>query len=122
HGAILCDIDGTLAPIVTRADAAKVPPEASRLLAELARRYALVACVSGRSALDARRLVGVGGIAYAGAHGAELLQPSATEPTIAAGLEPYADRVRDFASRASARLRHLGVRLEDKGPIAALHW
>src|SRR5205085_7357618 len=68
------------------------------------------------------RLVGVGGIAYAGAHGAELLQPSAAEPTMPAALAEHADRVREFASRAADRLRHEGVRLEDKGPIAALHW
>src|SRR5439155_1344534 len=74
QAAILCDIDGTLAPIVERADAARVPPAASRTLAALARRYGLVACISGRSALDARRIVGVGAIAYAGAHGAELLE------------------------------------------------
>ena len=122
QAAILCDIDGTLAPIVERADAARVPPAASRTLAALARRYGLVACISGRSALDARRIVGVGAIAYAGAHGAELLQPSGTEPMVAHALESYAESVREFASAAWQRLRGIGVRLEDKGPIAALHW
>jgi trehalose 6-phosphate phosphatase len=122
RAAILCDIDGTLAPIAPRADSARVPPEASRTLAALARSYGLVACISGRSALDARRLVGVGGIAYVGAHGAELLQPSGVRPTVAAAYEEYRDRVREFASAAQRRLRGRGVRLEDKGPISALHW
>ena len=122
RAAILCDIDGTLAPIAPRADSARVPPEASRTLAALARSYGLVACISGRSALDARRLVGVGGIAYVGAHGAELLQPSGVRPTVAAAYEEYTDPVREFASAAQRRLRGLGVRHEDKGPISALHW
>ena len=74
---MLCDVDGMLAPIVRRADEARVSEETSILLGRLARRYALVACISGRSAADARRLVGVGGIAYAGSHGAELLEPGA---------------------------------------------
>ena len=73
QAAVFCDIDGTLAPIVMRAEEAHVREEVSVLLGRLGRRYGLVACVSGRPAAEARRLVGVGSIAYAGSHGAELL-------------------------------------------------
>ena len=121
--AVLCDIDGTLAPIVERAEEARVPPEATRMLAELARRYAVVACISGRSALDARRLVGVGGIAYAGAHGAELLWPGDRDPTALPEFERHRERVHSFVGAYDGdALRLLGVRVEDKGPIVALHW
>jgi trehalose 6-phosphate phosphatase len=123
RAAVLCDIDGTLAPIVARAEEARVPPEATRVLAELARRYALVACISGRSAADAKRLVGVGRIAYAGAHGAELLWPGDRAPTALPEFERHAERVHRFvASHDGEPLRALGVRVEDKGPIVALHW
>ena len=123
RAAILCDIDGTLAPIVDRAEEARVPPEATRLLAELTRRYALVACVSGRSAADAKRLVGVGRIVYAGAHGAEVLWPGDRAPTPLSEYARYADQVHRFvASHDGEPLRALGVRIEDKGPIVALHW
>src|SRR5215831_8359218 len=57
RSAVVCDIDGTLAPIVARPDQAHVPESTVELLARLALRYALVACVTGRSAADARRLV-----------------------------------------------------------------
>jgi trehalose 6-phosphate phosphatase len=117
------DVDGTLAPIVERPEDAHVPEKTSRQLGALARRYATVACISGRSASEARRLVGVGGIAYAGAHGAELLEPGATSPTVLPAFESGARRVRDFvASRDDRDLRRLRIRIEDKGPIAALHW
>jgi trehalose 6-phosphate phosphatase len=123
RAAVLCDIDGTLAPIVDRAQDAHVPEKASRLLGGLARRYALVGCVSGRSATEARRLVGVGGIAYAGAHGAELMRPGATRPEVAPAFASWAGRVREFAAaRDESDLRTLRVRIEDKGPIAAFHW
>lgn len=122
RAAVLCDIDGTLAPIVPRAEDAKVPAESARTLAALTRRYGLVACISGRSALEARRLVGVGGIAYVGAHGAELLQPSGSRPVVSPTLEQYRDQVRAFVSGARQKLRGTGVRHEDKGPISALHW
>src|SRR5438270_11345432 len=123
RSAVLCDIDGTLAPIVERAEQARVPPEATRLLADLARRYAVVACISGRSALDARRLVGVGAIAYAGAHGAELLWPGDRSPAALPEFERHAEKVHRFvAIHDGEPLRALGVRVEDKGPIVALHW
>jgi trehalose 6-phosphate phosphatase len=123
RAAVFCDIDGVLAPIVTRADDAKVRNETALLLSRLARQYALVACVSGRSATEARRLVGVGGITYAGSHGAELLGPGAARPRVNPAFQSWEERVKAFvAERDGPELRRLRVRIEDKGPIAALHW
>ncbi|HEV3379196.1 MAG TPA: trehalose-phosphatase [Thermoleophilaceae bacterium] len=123
RSAVLCDIDGVLAPIVRRADEARVSRPASVLLGRLARRFGLVACVTGRSAADARRLVGVGGIAYAGSHGAELLEPGAARPRIDEAFKRWEGDVKAFvAERDTPELRRLRVRIEDKGPIAAFHW
>ena len=123
RAAILCDIDGTLAPIVTRAEDAHVPDTASRLLAQAARRYGLVACISGRAAADARRLVGVGGIAYAGSHGAELLEPGAARARVSQAFESWAGQVERFAAdHDDPELRGLRVRIERKGAIVAFHW
>jgi len=123
RAAVLVDIDGTLAPIVQRAQDAHVPKQTSRLLAALTRRYGLVACISGRAALDARRLVGVGGIAYAGSHGAELLEPGASKPVVLPAFATWTDRVTAFTrDRDNSELRRLRVRIEDKGPIQAFHW
>jgi trehalose 6-phosphate phosphatase len=123
RSALLCDIDGVLAPIVRRAEEARVSEQTSVLLGRLARRFGLVACISGRSAADARRLVGVGGIAYAGSHGAELLEPGAARPHGNEAFQRWEGRVKQFvAARDTPDLRRLRVRIEDKGPIAALHW
>jgi trehalose 6-phosphate phosphatase len=120
---IFLDVDGTLAPIVGRAEDAHVPEKTSRALAALARRYGCVACVSGRAATEARRLVGVGGITYAGSHGAELLEPGSAKPTVLPAFESWTDRVQEFARARDERdLRVLRVRIEDKGPIVGLHW
>src|SRR4051794_30821663 len=59
RAAIFCDVDGTLADIVERAENAHVPESTSRLLGVIGRRYGCVAGISGRSATEARRLVGV---------------------------------------------------------------
>lgn len=120
---IFLDVDGTLAPIVERADQAHVPERTSRLLGALVRRYGCVACISGRAAAEARRLVGVGGIAYAGAHGAELLEPGHQKATILPEFESWTERVRQFvADRDERDMRLLRIRIEDKGAISALHW
>jgi trehalose 6-phosphate phosphatase len=123
RSALFFDVDGTLAPIVERAADAQVPKDTSLLLARLSRRYAQVACISGRSAADVRRLVGVGGIAYAGSHGAELLEPNASSPRIAPDFARWEPEVKSFVGeRDTPELRRLRVRIEDKGPIMTFHW
>lgn len=121
--ALFCDIDGTIAPVVSRAEDAIVPVEVSRLLGRLSARLGLVACVSGRGAADAKRLVGVGGVVYAGAHGAELLNPATGEVERAPELEAWREPVHEFVEALDvAALRRDGVRLEDKDFIQAMHW
>ena len=66
---VLLDVDGTLAPIVERPEDAAVPETTRAILRDLARRYALVACISGRTEGDARRVVGVDEVVYVGEHG-----------------------------------------------------
>jgi trehalose 6-phosphate phosphatase len=123
QSALFFDVDGTLAPIVHRAQDAQVPKETSLLLARLSRRYARVACISGRAATDVRRLVGVGGIVYAGSHGAELLEPNASSPRIAPDFQRFEPEVKEFVrERDTPELRALRVRIEDKGPIMTFHW
>lgn len=121
--ALFLDVDGTLAPVVERADDARVPTEVQRLLGELSSRLGLVACVSGRAAADAKRVVGVGGVVYAGAHGAELIDPATGEIDRAPELMAWQQPIHNFTSALDAGdLRRAGVRLEDKGFIQALHW
>jgi trehalose 6-phosphate phosphatase len=102
---VLLDVDGTLAPIVARAELAEVPEETRAELRRLVGRYALVACISGRTGADAYRLVAVDGIFYVGVHGLE--------------LAPEADAWR-APLRAFAELDWPWI--EDKGLTVALHW
>ena len=106
RSAILLDVDGTLAPIVRHADDAHVPEVTRTELIAVSRRYALVACVSGRRAAIARRMVSIGSIAD-------------VDPEFARAGE----RVRAFRdSVPNGDLHRLRVRAEDKDQIAAFHW
>lgn len=121
--AVLTDVDGTLAPIVERPEQAEVPGRASELLAAISERYGFVACISGRQALEARRLVGVERLAYAGNHGLELLLPGEDAPRLDPGVADGEKAAADFlAGLDAAALTAVGIRLEDKGPIQSLHW
>jgi trehalose 6-phosphate phosphatase len=97
--AVLLDIDGTLAPIVRHAADAHVPEATRTLLIEIAKRYRVVGCVSGRRAATARQIVAIGTIAYVGNHGGELLRPGSTRPEVDDALAAWTARVRDFATR-----------------------
>jgi trehalose 6-phosphate phosphatase len=123
RAAILLDIDGTLAPIVEHAADARVPEGTRQLLVAIAKRYGVVACVTGRRASEARALVSIGSISYLGSHGAELLRAGWTEAVLDPALEDWARRIHEFGREAdTADLRRLRVRLEDKGAIVAFHW
>ena len=121
--AILLDIDGTLAPIVEHAGDANVPEATRHLLIAVAKRYGLVACVSGRRAKESRAMVSIGTISYIGNHGAELLRAGWTEPKLDPAVEDWARRIQDFSRETDTpELRRCRVRVEDKGAIVAFHW
>ena len=120
---MLLDVDGTLAPIVRYAEEAHMPESTRTLLIEIARRYAVVACVSGRRASDARRIVSIGTISYLGSHGTELLRAGWTEPELDPAVRDWSRRIQAFGREAdTGELRRLRVRIEDKGSIVAFHW
>lgn len=123
HAAVLFDIDGTLAPIVRHASDAHIPQDTRTQLIAVAKRYGIVACVSGRQASVARQMVAIGSIAYVGNHGCELLAPGSAEVVVDRRVAAHAARVQAFARVAdTAEVQRLRVRREDKGPIVAFHW
>ncbi|HEU5325761.1 MAG TPA: trehalose-phosphatase [Candidatus Limnocylindria bacterium] len=116
---VLTDFDGTLSPIVTDPALARLVEGGHGALARLAEQLEVVAIITGRAALDARRMTGVPGLLIAGNHGTEWLEPTADEPVAAPGMED----VRSRLDRALARLPELeGVPIEHKGLSAAIHY
>jgi HAD superfamily hydrolase (TIGR01484 family) len=137
--AILTDFDGTLAPIVERAEDAALPGAARGVLERLVERYGLVGAVSGRRAAEVRALIDVEGLHYAGNHGLELLLPGdeapRPDPSVAGREREAAEFLAAIDGRppvevgsgrpdeaATGRLAEVGLRPEDKGPIQAIHW
>ncbi|MGB6423758.1 MAG: trehalose-phosphatase [Solirubrobacterales bacterium] len=123
RAAVFFDLDGTLAPIVARPEDARVPARTRELVERIGERYALAGVLSGRRAAEARRILGLDGLTYVGNHGYELLRPG-TEPAEPApalvGREGVASRFISGIDRR--RLDRVGLRVEDKAAIVALHW
>jgi trehalose-phosphatase len=121
--AVFLDIDGTLAPIASRPDAARVPPETLVIVAELTHLPDVhVAVVTGRSVDAARRLVPLDHVGVIGNHGFEILGDDG-----AMIITPGADRFRDVLDSAGVRLaeaerRYPGVVVEDKTWTMSLHY
>jgi len=114
--ALFLDLDGTLAEIVPDPDAVRLPSETEMALVGLARRLGgAVAVLSGR---DIRDLVGrtPAGVWRLGGHGLEVLAPDAPAPPMPPPL-PEA-----VLAPLRALARRPGLRLEIKGPVAALHY
>ncbi len=118
--ALLTDVDGTLAPIVLRPELARVDPRARAALRRLVRRLALVAVVTGRSAAEARRLVGIPGVVYVGNHGIEALHGRRRwrHPDVGRTLPLLRSTIDELASL----LQRDDVRCEIKGLGASLHY
>lgn len=105
RAAIFLDVDGVLAPIVDLPEHSQVPEETRAEVRRLAGKYALVACVSGRTGDDAKRLVGVEEAVYVGEHGLEL-EPEA---------QTWRTAMRDFAESVAWPV-------EDKGLTLSFHY
>lgn len=117
---LLTDVDGTLAPIAPRPELARVDPRARASLRRLTRRLALVAVLTGRSAAEARRLVGVPGVVYVGNHGLEAVYGRRRWTHPDAG--PALPLLRATLEELPRLLRRDDVRYEIKELGASLHY
>lgn len=119
--AVLCDVDGTLAPIVPRPEDARLLEGVRETLEVLRERCRLLGFISGRGLADARRIVGLDGCAYVGNHGMEI-QRAGEEMGLAAGVEEHLDAIAAFvAAWPPARLEPGDLRMEPKGATLSVH-
>ena len=119
---LLTDVDGTISEIAPSPEKAAVAPETRRLLESFCRKVAVVAAVSGRSAQDAQKMVGVEGMVYFGNHGLESRKGKHTRVALKG-----ARKARQDISEALQELRQSlhnvpGLIFENKGLSASIHY
>ena len=111
------DFDGTLAPIVTRPQQARIASGVVARLSLLASQLP-VAIITGRAISDVRNRLGFEPHFIVGNHGAEDL----ASPDRAGALRHALAPVRARLVAAGAGLASAGVTVEDKGQSIALHY
>jgi len=116
---LIFDIDGTLAPIAARPEAARIPDALQDALARLAR-HAKVVVLTGRGRDDARRMLAFEPAYVLGNHGIEGLPGS--EPTLHVLARTTAAWRAALESARDPSLAEAGVLLEDKRYSLSLHY
>lgn len=116
---IFTDIDGTLSPIISDPTAATVPDATRSALAALVERIPVVA-LTGRSVIDARRMLGLDTLVYSGNHGAEWWENGSV--SVEPMAEPYLERVREIAEAVERGITTPGTLLENKGVSLSVHY
>lgn len=118
---LLLDIDGTLAPIVARPARARVPASTRALLHRLrSHRGVTVALVSGRRAVDARRVAGTTVDWIIGNHGFEIARGGSSPRSLGpAAARRHIRRARRAVQKVITGID--GAWLEDKGWTLAVH-
>ena len=119
---IFLDFDGTLSEIVHIPSDARPAEGAAELLRDLARSYAVVAIVSGRSAHELVEWLGPE-VEIWGAHGAQRATSGRVELSPVAA--PYRALMRDVLTDAAAAVERLGLEgvvVEDKEVMVGLHF
>jgi trehalose-phosphatase len=115
---LFLDLDGTLAPLVERAENARVPAATRRVLDRLRRTGARVVIVSGRSIAGVQHVAQLPTDAILGDHGALIWRGRGLKPWLPADRVALARAVR----RVALELGRLpGVRLEHKDRSLAIH-
>ena len=124
--ALITDFDGTLSPIVVDPAAARPLDGVPDLLDRLARRFGVVAVVSGRPAgflvehLTAGPVAGASRVHLVGLYGMEEAGPDGSV-RLADGRHPWLPVVAEVADPARGR-RPGGVLVEVKGAAVTVHW
>ena len=116
---LITDLDGTISTLTGTPAEATVSPACRRHLEAIAASVALVAVVTGRTAEEGRRIVGLEGIIYVGLHGFSLAMPPVWSE---AAMATYTVLTRSILDNLVRTIAVPGIVFEDKGPLIALHY
>lgn len=120
--AIVTDIDGTISEIAPTPDEAIVTSSMKEELFKLKEKFKMLAVISGRSAQNARQMVGVEGLLYVGNHGMEYLKDGSLD--INPEVTKYLSKIKKVGKKLKkGELSSVnGLIFEDKGICYSIHY
>ncbi|MDQ3044786.1 MAG: trehalose-phosphatase [Chloroflexota bacterium] len=121
---LICDIDGTISEIALVPKDARVDPGARVALRRLQRRLALVAILTGRSALDGYAMIDLDGMVCIGNHGMERFQGAERwdHPAALASTEALSAAMSEVAGELEILGLGDGLIFEDKRLSGSIHY
>jgi trehalose 6-phosphate phosphatase len=116
------DYDGTLTPIVSHPDHARLPQDTKSLLTDLSDLPNTFVCIiSGRSYEDIRKKVGIEKIIYVGNHGMEIKGRGLSFSV--KNSKKYKEEINKICRNLNQRLKGIkSVWVENKGLTASVHY
>ena len=120
---LLLDVDGTLSQLVTVSAEARLLPGIAEELERAPVYFDTLAAISGRSAAQARQIVGAPHLLYFGNHGLDCWLPDAPAPVTAPEAIPYLPVIAQAMDLAEEELtpRLPGVFIERKGATGTVN-
>lgn len=119
---LFLDYDGTLTPIVSRPEDAKISAQVKKLVGNLnSYPWLRAAIISGRSLSDVKKMAGINGIIYAGNHGLEIQNGNRKIKKVI----PLASNLllKKIKLSLKGSLKNInGAIIEDKGPTLSVHF
>lgn len=119
--AIFLDYDGTLTPIVSRPEDARLSSLTRGLLEQLSQKC-IVAVISGRDRSEIETIVNIPTLYYAGNHGFDIKGPGNTSyihPSVST-IQPYLSRAENYISESLSSIP--GILIERKRFSIAIHY
>ncbi len=117
---LLLDLDGTLSELVPNPEDSVVSPEIKDSLAQLCRKLALVAVITGRSIEQARRILAIDDLLYVGSHGLEWWERG--KISVPPEVQSHLQAIEELRLALQPALPIPGVSFEDKGVSFAIHY
>lgn len=120
NAGLLLDFDGTLSEFTPLPDDTVIHPKIVGPLSGLARKLTLTAVMSGRTAADVSKRVGIDGVVYIGNHGAEYIVDG--ELIVEAEAVGGSGGMRELLEALKTVVDEPGMVWEDKGFSASVHY
>ncbi len=117
---LITDIDGTISQTAPTPQQAKVSPICRQHLSALCNHLALVAAISGRSAVEAKNMINIDEMVYIGNHGLERYTEGHSEFTQDA--QDYPPVIKAAIEELTPLLSTKGISIDNKRVTATIHY
>ncbi len=118
---LITDVDGTISQTAPTPQQAKVTPLCRQYLSALCNHLALVAAISGRSAVQVKDMIGIDGMVYIGNHGLERWTRGHSE--FIKDAQDYPPVIEAVTKELISPLLSIeGLSIENKGVTLTIHY